>query len=530
MREQKMRVLVSDPVAEDGVEYLRRHAEVDLRIGMTPEELVRIIPEYDALVVRSETKVRAEVIESGTRLRVIGRAGVGVDNIDVAAATRRGILVVNAPTGNNIAAAELTIGMLLAVARHIPQAHASLKAGQWQRSRYMGVELRGKVLGIVGMGKIGSEVARRAQGLEMQVIAYDPYLSPEHAHRLGVEVLELDQLIERADFITLHVPVTPQTRGLIGAEQFRRMKPSARLINVARGGIVDEAALLDALERGKIAGAALDVFGKEPPGPDDPLLRHEKVVATPHLGGSTFEAQVGVALDVAEQIVAVLNGQPARYAVNAPIISPEAASILGPYMQLCVKLGSLATQLSEGQLRGVEVTYSGEIAEMDTAALKAMVIKGLLQPVLEEEINLVNAGVVARGRGLNVVERKTAQLQNYTNLISVELDTGRGPLVVAGTVLFGEPHLVRVDRYRLDVVLAGGHMLFSYHRDRPGMIGHVGSVLGAADINISFMAVGRLAPRGEALMVIGVDEPVGPDLVERLLAVPDIHAIRTVVI
>lgn len=523
-----MRVLVSDPVAEDGIGYLREHAEVDLRTGMSPEELLRAIPEYDALVVRSETKVTADVIESGTRLRVIGRAGVGVDNIDVGAATRRGVVVVNAPTGNNVAAAELTVGMLFAVARNIPQAHAALKAGRWHRSRYLGVELRGKTLGVVGMGKIGTEVARRAQGLEMQVIAYDPYLSPEHAQRLGVEVLDLPELLRRSDFVTVHVPSTAQTRGLISAEQFRYMKPSVRIINVARGGIVDEEALVQALEQGQVAGAALDVFGQEPPPLNSPLLQHEKVVVTPHLGGSTVEAQVGVALDVAEQIVAVLNGQPARYAVNAPVISPEAASVLGPYMDLSAKLGSLATQLAEGQLRGVEVTYAGEIADMDTAALKAMAISGLLRPVLEEEINLVNAGVVARSRGLNVVERKTAQVHNYANLVTIQLDTDRGPLIVSGTILFGEPHLVRVDKYWLDVVLTGGQMLFSYHRDRPGMIGHVGSVLGAADVNISFMAVGRLSPRGEALMVIGVDDPVWPDLVERLLEVPDIHAIRTV--
>lgn len=523
-----MRVLVSDPVAEDGIEYLRRHADVDLKPGMKPEELLRCIPDYDALVVRSETKVTAQVIEAGARLKVIGRAGVGVDNIDVAAATRRGVVVVNAPTGNNIAAAEHTIGLMLAVARSIPQAHASLKAGFWRRSSFVGVELRGKVLGIVGLGKIGTEVARRAQGLEMRVVAYDPYVSSEHARKLGIETMELDDVLRTADFLTFHVPMTSQTRGMIGAEQLRRMKPSARLVNCARGGIVDETALLEALDRGAIAGAALDVFSREPLPPEHPLLRHEKVVVTPHLGGSTVEAQVNVALDVAEQIVEVLSGRSARYAVNAPVILPEAMSLLAPYMELSGKLGSLATQLSEGQVGGIEVTYAGEIAEYDTSPLKAMVIKGLLEPVMEEEINLVNAPVLARARGLDVVERKMGHVDNYSNLITIRLDTDRSSHTVAGTVMFGEPHLVRVDRYWVDVVLAGGQMLFSYHRDRPGMIGHVGTVLGAADVNISFMAVGRLAPKGEALMVIGVDDPVGPDLVGKLLAVPDIHAIRTV--
>ncbi len=523
-----MRVLVSDPVAEDGVEYLRQHAEVDLKVGVKPEELIRIIPQYDALVVRSETKVTAEVIEKASRLQVIGRAGVGVDNIDVAAATRRGIVVVNAPTGNNIAAAEHTVGMMLALARHIPQAYISLRSGEWKRSRFMGVELRDKLLGVVGLGRIGTEVARRAQGLEMRVIAYDPYLSAEHAQKLGIEAVELDDLLQRADFVTLHVPLTPQTRGLIGTEQLRRMKPSARLINCARGGIVDEAALLEALDQGVIAGAALDVFVQEPLPADSPLLRHDRVVATPHLAGSTAEAQVGVALDVAEQIVEVLQGRSARYAVNAPVILPEAMSVLGPYMDLTAKLGSLVTQLSEGQLRSIEVTYAGELAELDTAPLKAMVIKGLLQPILAEEINLVNAPVIARARGLNVVERKTGQVNSYSNLITIQLDTDRSTHVVAGTTVLGEPHLVRVDQYWVDVVLAGGSMLFSYHRDRPGMIGHVGTALGNANVNISFMAVGRLAPKGEAVMVIGVDDPVGPELVEKLLAVPDIHAIRAV--
>lgn len=525
-----MRVLISDPVAEGGIEHLRHHFQVDLKTGMKPEELLQIIPEYDALVVRSETKVTTDVIEAGQRLRVIGRAGVGVDNIDVAAATRRGIVVLNAPTGNNIAATEHTIGMMLAVARHIPQACASVKAGLWQRSRFMGVELRGKVLGVVGLGKIGTEVARRAQGMEMKVIAYDPYLSAEHAQRLGIEAVSLDELLPRADFITFHVPLTPQTKGMIGAQQLRRMKPTVRLVNCARGGIIDESALLEALEQGVIAGAALDVFTREPIPVDHPLLKQERLVVTPHLGGSTVEAQEGVSIDVAEQIVAVLHGKPARYAVNAPVILPETMAVLEPYMKLVSKLGSMATQLAEGQLCSVEVTYAGEMAELDTTPLRAMVIKGLLQPILAEEINLVNAPIIAKSRGLKVVERKTSQAGTYSNLITLQIDTACSTHVVAGTVLFGEPHLVRVDKYWVDVALAGGQMVFSYHRDRPGMIGHVGTLLGAANVNISFMAVGRLAPKGEALMVIGVDDPVGPELVKKLLAVPDIHAVRTVTI
>ncbi len=523
-----MRVLVSDPVAEDGVEYLRRYAEVDKNFDLKPGDLLRVIPDYDALVVRSETKVTEEVIAAGSRLQVIGRAGVGIDNIDVTAATRRGIVVVNAPTGNNIAAAEHTIGMMLALARNIPRADASVRGGTWQRSRFTGVELRGKLLGIVGLGKIGTEVARRAQGLEMRVIAFDPYLSAQHAARMGIEIVDLDELLERSDFVTFHVPLTPQTRGIVGPEQLRRMKPTARLINCARGGIVDETALVTALDQGLVAGAALDVFTQEPLPADHPLLKHEKVVVTPHLGGSTYEAQVGVALDVAEQIVAVLSGQSARYAVNAPVVLPETAPVLTPYMELVSKLGSIATQISDGQLKGIEVTYAGEIAGYDTAPLQVMAIKGLLQPIMDEPINIVNAPVVARARGLNVVERKSAETTNYSNLVTIHLTTDRSSHVVSGTLIFGEPHLARVDEYWLDVALSGGQMLFSYHRDRPGMIGHVGTVLGSAGVNISFMSVGRLAPRGEALMAIGVDEPVAPGVVDRLLSVPDIYAVRAV--
>ncbi|HEX2922443.1 MAG TPA: phosphoglycerate dehydrogenase, partial [Chloroflexota bacterium] len=398
----------------------------------------------------------------------------------------------------------------------------------WKRSAFMGVELRDKLLGVVGLGKIGTEVAKRAQGLAMKVIAYDPYLSAEHAKKLGIDAVTLDDLVQKSDFITIHVPLTAQTRNLIGAERLGKMKPTARIINCARGGIVDEAALLQALEAGTIAGAALDVFSKEPLPADSPLLKSDRVVVTPHLAGSTVEAQVGVALDVAEQIVDVLSGKSARYAVNAPVILPETMELLSPYLELAGKLGSLATQLSDGQLRSIEVTYAGELAELDTAPVKAMLIKGLLQPILAEEINLVNAPVIARSRGLNIVERKTSQVNAYSNLITIQLDTDRSSHVVAGTVFFREPHLVRVDKYWVDVVLAGGHMLFSYHRDRPGMIGHVGTVLGDANVNISFMAVGRLSAKGEALMVIGVDDTVGQELVPKLLAVPDIFAIRTV--
>ncbi|HLI28533.1 MAG TPA: phosphoglycerate dehydrogenase [Chloroflexota bacterium] len=522
------RVLVTDPIAPDGIAYLRQHAQVDvLTERLPPAALAERIGAYAALVVRSETKVTREVIEAGRNLRVIGRAGVGVDNIDVEAATRRGVVVVNAPAGNTIAVAEHTLGLLLALARSIPQAAAALRRGEWQRSKYLGHEIRGKILGIIGLGRIGRAVARRAQGFEMRTIAYDPYVGAEQARRLGVELVELPALLRTADFVSIHTPATAQTQGLLGAAELALMKPTAYLINCARGGIVDEAALTDALRSGRLAGAALDVFSREPPG-DLPLLQLDNVVATPHLAASTHEAQVSVALEVAEQVVAVLNGQPALYAVNAPAVPPEVYATLGPYLRLCTMLGQLATQLADGQHVSVEVTYSGEIAEQDTAVLQATVIRGLLAPISEEPVNLVNAPLIARQRGLRVVERKTPATDNYTNLIAVALRTDRGERVVAGTVIHGEPHIVSIDGYSVDLTAQGGYVLLSRHVDRPGIIGKVGTLLGEADINISSMQVGRQRPRGEALMALTVDEPIPPELLERIRSVADIEQVRLV--
>jgi D-3-phosphoglycerate dehydrogenase / 2-oxoglutarate reductase len=521
------RVLVTDPIAPEGEEYLRQHADVETRPGLPRADLIATIGDYQALVVRSETKVTREVIEAGRQLRVIGRAGVGVDNIDVDAATERGIVVVNAPAGNTIAVAEHTIGLLLAAARRIPQAYASLRAGQWQRSNYMGQEVRNKVLGVVGLGRIGREVARRAQGLEMHVVAFDPYVGAEHARRLGVEMLDLPALLRTADFITIHTPATAQTSGLIGAPELATVKPTAYVLNCARGGIVDETALAEALQAGRLAGAALDVFAKEPPG-DNPLLQLDNVVATPHLAASTQEAQVTVALEVAEQVVAALDGRPTVYAVNAPIVTPEAFAVLGPYLRLCETLGEVATQLAEGQLSRVEVTYQGELAEHDTAALQATVIRGLLAPVSEEPVNTVNALSIARQRGLQVDERKTTAPDNYTNLVTVALHTDRGERTISGTVMNGEPHVVRIDGYLVELVPRGDYVLLSRHVDRPGIVGIVGTLLGEADVNISSMHLGRHERRGDALMVMTVDEPIPPEVLDRIRAVTDIEQIRVV--
>jgi len=522
------RILVADPIASDGVELLRGRAQVDVKTGLKPDELVAIIGEYDGLVVRSETKVTAQVINAGDKLQVIGRAGVGVDNIDLDAASRRGIVVVNAPTGNTISAAEHSIALMLSLARYIPQADATLRQGQWKRSEFTGVEVRNKVLGVIGLGKVGSEVARRAKGLEMRVIGYDPFISFEHAQHLGVSLLSLEEVLREADFISVHVPLTPATRNLIGEKELKLVKPTVRIVNCARGRIIDEEALYHAVEEGRVAGAAFDVFAEEPT-TDSILFKSKKIIVTPHLGASTAEAQVNVALDVAEQIVAVLEGQPAKYAVNTPFIAPETYNVVMPYLGVALQIGRLATQLAEGQMGAVTIKYEGDIANYDTALVKAGLIRGLLEPISEEQVNLVNATIIAASRGLKVIEQKdNTTHENYGNLMTVTIATSAGDVVVAGTHLRGEPHIVQVNGYWIDLVPTENYFLFSDHLDRPGLIGAVGTILGNADINISSMIVGRLKPRGRALMVLALDEPIPEEIQKVLLDIPDIYGIKLV--
>jgi D-3-phosphoglycerate dehydrogenase len=522
-----MKVLVADPVATEGVEILKKHAEVDVKTGLKPEELLAIIGEYEGLMVRSETKVTAKVIEAGKKLQVIARAGVGIDNIDVEAATQRGIVVVNAPTANTMAAAEHSIALMMALARHIPQAHESLKGGAWKRQNFVGVEVRNKTLGIVGLGNVGSEVARRVQGFQMKVLGYDPYVSPEYARNLRVELVTLERIFREADFVTLHLPLTPQSRNMIGVKELSMMKPTVRIVNCARGGLIDEQALDQALKEGKVAGAALDVFAQEPP-KDSPLLQNEKVIVTPHLGASTQEAQANVAIDAAEQIVLVLNGQPVRYAVNAPLISAEMMPILAPYLKVATAVGRMIAQLAEGQMSSIDIGFEGEISKYDLTALKAAVIGGLLQEISEERINVVNANLVAKRRGLRVTEHKDSACENYTSLITAAVTTSAGVTTCAGTVMRGELHIVRVNDYWIDIVAKGGYFLFSDHRDRPGIIGAVGNVTGSADINVSSMQLARLKPRGQALMVLELDEPLNEAQIKQILAIPDIYTAKLV--
>ena len=523
----KMKVLIADPIAQEGIDILGEYARVDVKIGLKPEEIGSIIGDYEAIIVRSQTRVTADIIAAGKKLQVIGRAGVGVDNIDIGAATQRGIVVVNAPTGNTTSAAEQPIALMLALARNIPQANASLKSCLWRRGDFMGTEVKGKTLGIIGLGNVGSEVVRRAQGLEMKIIAHDPFISVDRASNLQVELVSLEQLFRESDFISLHLPLTESTRGLIGAKQLAMVKPTVRIINTARGGLIDESALVKAINENRVAGAAIDVFVNEPC-TESILFAVERIIVTPHLGASTTEAQALAATDVAKQVIAVFKGQPARYAVNAPFISAEALPVLTPFLKLSATVGSLVSQLTEGQMKRIQIKYNGDIASYDTTALKAIMLGGLLEGVSEERVNLVNADIVAARRGLSVVEQKEATCENYASLITLEVTTSSGATTVAGTVLSGESHIVQINNHWIDITPTGGYFLFSDHRDRPGLIGIVGKITGDADINISYMHLSRLKRRGQALMILALDEPLPEPQMQQLLALPDVYTAKLV--
>ncbi|HLA18052.1 MAG TPA: phosphoglycerate dehydrogenase [Dehalococcoidia bacterium] len=522
------RILVCDPIAEDGIALLKRlGAEVDVRTGLSREELLQAVDGYDALIVRSETRLTREIIEAAKKLQVIGRAGIGVDNIDVPAATEKGVVVVNAPTGNVISAAEHAIALMLALARHIPDANASLKSGKWERKRFLGLEVRGKTLGIIGLGQVGSEVARRARGLEMRVVAHDPFVPEERARALGVDLVAFDQLLRESDFLTVHTTLTEGTRHLIGKAEMAQMKPTARIINTARGGIVDEADLNAALKAGKLAGAALDVFETEPL-TSHPLFQNERVIVTPHLGASTTEAQERVAVDVAEQVIAVIKGEPAQYAVNAPLISPETYSYLAPYIPVAFKTGSLAVQLCEGQMEEIEIDYSGEIAQHNLTPLKAAIVGGLLAPISEEHVNVVNVDVITARRGMRISERRGPSHEIYANLITVAISTTAGQTKVSGTLAHDGPHVVLIDDFWVDIPPGEGYLLVCENRDRPGMVGAIGTLLGKFDVNISFMNVGRHEKRGTALMVLTLDEAVTPEHLDEVRKIPDILSAKLV--
>jgi D-3-phosphoglycerate dehydrogenase len=521
-----VKVLVAEAVAREGIELLAAHHEVDERLGCTKDELAAILPDYDALIVRSQVQVDADLIAAGTRLVVIGRAGVGVDNVDLDAATRAGITVVNAPTGNTIAAAEHTLARLYGVARKTAAADASMRRGEWQRARFTGLELRGRTLGIVGLGKIGQAIALRARAMEMVVLGVDPFVTAEQAANHGVELVDFETLLARADVVTVHVPLTRQTRGLIGREALARLRPGAIILNVARGGIVDEAALADALASGHVAGAGIDVFDAEPP-TDSPLLDAPNTLLTPHLGASTAEAQVLVAEEVAAQVLDVLDGRSARYAVNAPLLTPETARAIAPYLPLAEILGRFFAQFSRGGVRTLTLEIAGELAEHDASPLTAAVLRGLLETTTEERVNLVNAGALAKARGITVVERKTPDAGAFAAQLTISSDGPRGPVTVAGTVGGGEPRITRIGEYRLDLA-PSDVMLISRHHDRPGMVGRIGAMLGEADVNISAMHLGRTRPREDALMILALDEDVPPAVAEAIRSLDAVIELWTI--
>ena len=524
---QEPLILVADPIAEEGLALLRTVARVEVVAG-DRAALARALGQAEALVVRSETRVTAELLATAPHLRVIGRAGAGVDTIDVPAATARGIVVVNAPGGNAVAAAEHSLALMFALARRVAAADASLKRGEWARGKYIGTELAGKTLGLIGLGRVGNEVARRALGLDMRVLVYDPYVPDEHARRNGMEPVELDPLLEASDFVSLHVPLTEATRGLLSAARLARLRPSAFVINCARGGLIDNGALIAALDDGRLAGAGVDVYESEPVGADDPLPRHPKIVATPHLGASTIEAQANVAVQVANEVLAVLDGRPAQFAVNAPSLRPEDVEALEPYLDLVRMLGKLATQLADDHLRAAEIIYRGEIAERNVGVLTAAAVQGLLEPISDTPVNLVNARLLAQQRGLDVLETRSSTPEQYTSLVRVTVHTRAGANSVAGVISDGRAHVVQIDDYALHLPPTPGYLLMTQHVDRPGMIGLVGTLLGEADINISSMQVGRRAPRGEALMLLSVDEPVPPEVVERIRQAASVATIKVV--
>ncbi|TJY44377.1 phosphoglycerate dehydrogenase [Cohnella pontilimi] len=520
------KVLVSDPISDLGISLLIEASDiaVDKKTGLTEDELVGIIGEYDALLVRSQTKVTERIMSAGKQLKVIGRAGVGVDNIDLDAATKRGIIVINAPDGNTITTCEHTFAMMMALARHIPQAYLKTVGGVWDRKSFVGVELRNKVLGVLGMGRIGSEVAARAKAFGMDVYGYDPFLTEERAEKLGVKLASVEDIIRDADFITVHTPLTPETRHMIGKEQFAKIKKGVRIVNCARGGIIDEKALVEAIDAGIVAGAAFDVFEEEPPAPDHPFLSHPKIIVTPHLGASTVEAQENVAIDVSEQLLHILRDEPFKNAVNMPPVPADVLSKLEPYFSLGKKLGSFAAQIAEGPVKEIVINYAGELADVDTQPLNRYVVQGVLACHLgSDQVNVVNAMHLAKSRGVNIVVSKTQATKGFTNQVSVTLRTTKEERLVAGTLLNGfGARITQVDKFPVDVE-PQGHLLLVSHHDKPGIIGRVGTLLGTNDVNIATMQVGRTIVGGAAIMVLGVDKGVTKDVLAQLTALPDLN-------
>ena len=515
-------ILAADGIANEGIDLLKKNFDVEVRDKISHDELLEIIPKFDALIVRSASKVTSDVLERAARLKIIGRAGVGVDNIDVESATERGIIVINSPDGNTVAATEHTFAMMLAVSRNIPQANASMHGGAWDRKKFVGVELRNKVLGIIGLGKIGAGVAKRAQSFDMSVVAYDPFVSEERAKNLGVKLVDLDALFRTADFITVHMPLTNKTRNMIALEQMKLMKPTVRLINCARGGIINEHDLATALTEKLVAGAAIDVFENEPLAEDSPLRSVPNIILTPHLGASTVEAQIGVSVDVARGIIDALNNRPVATAVNLPHIPAHILEKIAPYLDLAERLGRTIIGMSKEPISSVQVNVKGKIADMNPSLISTAVLKGILSAALDG-VNLVNANILAAERGIHLSEIKSTVARDFANLVTVSANGN----IVTGTLFGNEGRIVEINGFRVDVD-PHARILICPHINRPGVIGMVGTLLAKHAINISGMNVGKTAIEGTSLMVLTVDNPMPQHVLDEMKTLDPIFDVTPV--
>jgi D-3-phosphoglycerate dehydrogenase / 2-oxoglutarate reductase len=524
----KPQVLVSDKLAKEGVEILEKKCDVTVKTGLPEDELIKIIPKFDALLVRAATKANAKVIAAAKNMKIIGRAGVGVDNIDVEAATKAGILVVNSPEGNILSAAEHAIALMMSLARNIPQANSSMHEGKWDKNKFVGVQVSEKTLGIIGFGKIGKLVGERAAGLGMRLLVADPYTTEEATARIGAKLVDKKTLLKEADYITFHVPKSAETFHMCSTEEFKKMKTGVRIINCSRGGVVDEAALCEAVSSGKVIGAALDVFEKEPLEAGSPLLNLPNIIVTPHLGASTEEAQLNVAIDVAKQFLDYFDGQPPTAAVNMPALKPEILRINQPYFALAGKLGALIAGMLDDSVESIDVTYEGVFAEMQTSVITRYFLMGLLKPHFSDSVNVVNAPILFKSRGVKLAETSIGRDSCNIDAMSVSVKTREGIRAAAATLVSGETRIINIDGFKIDLV-PEGHVLVIAHTDKPGMIGKVGTLLGDKNINIAGMQVGREKVRGKAVMALMVDDDVPQDVMKALKDVSGIRSVKLIV-
>ncbi|MFH1540629.1 MAG: phosphoglycerate dehydrogenase [Elusimicrobiota bacterium] len=524
------KILVSDPLANEGVEILKKNPEfsVDVKTGLKPEELLQIIGEYDGLLVRSETKATKEILDAAKKLKIIGRAGTGVDNIDVKEASKKGIVVMNVPGGNTISAAEHTVSMLLSMSRNIPQANASLKRHEWKKKEFVGVEVFGKTVGIIGLGKIGVEVSKRLLAFGTKVVVYDPFVSKERAVQLGVESVSLDELFKNSDYITIHTPKTEQTKNIINAETIGKMKDGVRIINCGRGGLIDEKALVDALKSGKVKGAALDVFEKEPL-QESPFFEINNVILTPHLGASTEEAQTNVSVEISNQLAEFFTNGTIRNAINFPFIPSDILQKMQPYITLSEKLGSFASQFSDGRISSIEINYSGEVTKYDLAPLTIAAIKGTLEQISDANtLNFINASLIAQEKGIKISETRTSETTNFTNLIVLKLKTENAENIIAGTV-FGKKviRIVKINDYYVDIEPSENILIFT-NVDKPGVVGKVGTILGKNSINIASLELGRKAAGSDAITIVNVDNQIDNNVLSEIKNLPEIKNVKMI--